>query len=120
MVAYPKVFLPCVKVGEPGLKLLIMASTLQLEELAGLWKLGWTIKTKRKEKKSRIIEQVNSLHQDVGVIGERDVQETLARMFRFPSPDDYDNDEESWIKASIECLREEMRRPPPPVLPKAG
>lgn len=119
MVARPMVFLPTVQVGTPGLKLTLMSSTLQLEQLAKTWKLGWLLKIKRLEKGSRITEATQSLHQDVGRIEDRDVHETLARMFHLPSPDNYGGNEETWITACIEALKEEMRRPPRPSLPKS-
>lgn len=108
--ARPMVYLPCMLSGVPRPLLLSIPSTLQLTDLAKDWGLGWTLKIKRSARITKIVLVEQSLHQPCKVVTDRDVQQSLATLWRLPSPDDFAN-EEAWVAASIQAVTRALKHP---------
>jgi hypothetical protein len=97
------VYLPTVWHPTGKLRLLLLGANAQMLDLAANWQLGWILRTERKERKSRVVSVTQSLHAVPCVLKDTDVMESLCRMWRLPSPQDY-LDEEAWIKGCLQAI----------------
>lgn len=101
------VYLPTVWGPNGKLRLLLLGASPRTLELAANWSLGWTVHTERKERKSKIVAVQQSLHANPCVLKDQDVMESLCRMWRLPSPQDF-LDEDAWIKACLQAIAKSL------------
>lgn len=101
------VYLPCVYGPTARLRLLLLGANSRLIELAANWHLGWTVSTERKERKSKVVNVIQSQHANPCVLKDTDVMESLCKMWRLPSPQDF-LDEDAWIKACLQAITKSL------------
>lgn len=75
----------------------------QIADLAATWTDGWKITISKSGKRTRLIEAVQALHIQCNAYTEKDLDESLARMWGLPSPSDYPS-EEQWISAAFAVI----------------